>query len=122
MPSNNFISVPVRDRRTFGEEDQAAIGLEVFGHAFDGVGGIGVDGKRPPVDHDLAVQPARLGRLAGDHEFPIVIETSTDEEPVEPRGVVGNEQHGAGRVQDGFIVAAEAEQEAKDESGNGSHF
>src|SRR5262245_41964833 len=51
---------PGTRKTPFCEQYKPPLTVQMFGHAFDRVGGGRVDGKRPPVDHDLAMKPARL--------------------------------------------------------------
>ena len=104
-----------------GEKDEASAGFQMLGHAFDGVGRVGVNGEGAAVEHDFAVQPTGLGGDAGDDEFPVGIQADADEQPVEPGDVIGEEEDGALGIEDCFVVAAEAVQDSQDEPQEPGH-
>jgi hypothetical protein len=93
-----------------------------FRHVFHGVRRIGVDRERAAVDHDLAVQPRRVRRTLGDDALPILICADEQEQPIEPRHVIGEQQHRSRRLQHFLVVGAEAQQQPKQKAQQCFHF
>ena len=104
-----------------GKEREPAVAREELGHALDRVRRVGVNGKGPAVDHDLAVDPARLSGRAGYDVLPILVHADVQEQPVQPRDMVGHEQHGAGRVQHFRVVGPETPKQPDEPSENSPH-
>ena len=95
----------------FREQHEPAVLLQILRHALRGVRRRRVHREAPVVDHDLPVQPARLGGRARHHEPPVVVERHDEKEPVDPRRVIGDEQHRARRLEHLDVVGAEAKED-----------
>ena len=100
-------------KAAFGEQDEATAALEVFGDPFQAVGRRVVDQKCAAIDGDLAMQPVGVRRHPRDDEFPVLLQTDAEKEPIDQRLVVGNEQHRTRRLEHGLVVRAEPEKQSR---------
>ena len=105
-----------------GEEHETAAGLEVFRHVLGGVGRERIHREGAAALHDPAMDEGRLCGGRGGDEAPVALEADAEEEPVEPRHMVGQEQDRAGGAQHRGVVRAEAETEAEEEAEKGEHL
>ena len=105
----------------FGKENQPAFGLQVLGDVLDGVGRGNVHRKGAAASHNSAVNPTGFRRRAGSDKAPILLQADADEQPVQPRNVIGNQQHGAGDVQLLLPINAEAKEDAKKKAKESGH-
>jgi hypothetical protein len=104
-----------------GEEHQPAARGEELSHALRGIGRGGVHREGAAVDHHLLVNPGGLGGRGAGDELPVVIQHRVEEQPVEPRDVVRDEQDRAGRAQHLGVEGAEAEPEPGEQEAEEFH-
>ena len=100
----------------FREEHELAALGEEFCHVLHGVGRGVVDREGARVQHHELVEPGFLRGGRGRDELPVTVQTHAEEQPVEPGGVVGDEQDRAGGAEGGLVERAEAEEQADEEA------
>ncbi len=102
---------PGRGNAPFGKQDQPALLLQKIRHVPHGIRRRRVDRKGAPVPHDQLVNPVLVRHPARHHELPVVVQYRAQQQPVDPRHVIGNQQHRPRCVQRLDIVGAEPEQD-----------
>ena len=105
----------------FRKQHEPPAGLQIFRHPLERVGRCVVDEKCAAVDRYFAVQPARLRRDAGDDKFPIVVQAHAQEQPINERLMVGDQQHRAGCGEHILVVGPEPEKPSHQQTKKGFH-
>src|SRR6266581_3220768 len=95
VPSNNFINEPVVESRPSANNT-----------------------NRPLACKSSAMRFTAYAELVstGEVRLSIIIQASSEKQPVDPRNVIRKQEHGAGRFQRLLVVGMEAEQQSQDEA------
>ena len=99
-----------------GKQNQPAAALQKVGHLLHGKRRGVIHRERVAVDHHEPEHPVAVRPRGRGDEAPVVAHAQPDQPPVEPRHVVGDQQHRPRRVQHAAAVNAKAKQDTGQQS------